>query len=300
MNFIECLTQIKDIDMYKLFKKEQRDRCTYPVYYQYWIEQLFERLMRLFVWDNTGEVEPKEIEQRLILAGHLGVAEYKGELTAFYGSFYGVTKYLDEFTHYNVHCPIYSGSYKIGKDIVIINNTSLRNKTFEHVEHYASLLAHADVTLMQLLVSARDSGGIPICKTQSQYESIQAYHAKLFNGQLGAVQDISQLGIEYGGGDRKTQQDIVDVFEVRAKLLKAFYADIGVKASFEKRSNTVTDEVTADDSMLLYNVDDMLKCRQKGANAVNSMFGTNWSVRLSDELKYREEVKEVEKDVPKQ
>ena len=71
--------------------------------------------------------------------------------------------------------------------------------------------------------------------------------------------------------------------------MKSFYSDIGVRASFDKRSNAVIDEVTADTSMLLYNVSDMLEERKRGADAVNSMFGTSWTVRLSDEIDYTDE-----------
>jgi hypothetical protein len=41
--------------------------------------------------------------------------------------------------------------------------------------------------------------------------------------------------------------------------------------------------------MLLLNVSDMLNSRKKGAEAVNALYGTNWTVRLSDEIKYTEE-----------
>ena len=48
-------------------------------------------------------------------------------------------------------------------------------------------------------------------------------------------------------------------------------------------------EVTADTSMLLYNVSDMLEERKRGVDAVNNMFGTSWEVRLSDEIDYNTE-----------
>ena len=96
--------------------KLAKDSCTYNVKYAYWRDSLFERVMKLFVWENTGNLKPKEIEQRLILNGHCGIANYQGELTAFYGSFYGVTKYMDEWTNYIVRCPIYTAEKKIGTE----------------------------------------------------------------------------------------------------------------------------------------------------------------------------------------
>lgn len=268
--------------------KNLQNACTLPDFYLYWRDNLFERLMRLFIWDTQDQVPPKEIEQRLFLAGHCGIAYYGG-LTAFFGSFFGVTKYNDEWTSYNVHCPTYSASKTIGKDIAIIENNSLKNPSIEHVNHYAKLLAHADVTLMKVLVEARDSGGVPVAQNEKAKQSLLDYQKKVYLGKIGIVSDLAGIGVEYMGADRHTQLKINEVWDVRTKLLKQFYADIGVRATFEKRSNTVVDEVTSDSSMLLYNVSDMIECRQRGADAVNAIFGTNWTVRLSDEINYNEE-----------
>lgn len=295
MGYVNELVDTGRLDYLKLAEKGLEKACTYPDFFRYWRENLFERLMRLFIWEGMDEPLPKEIEQRLILAGHCGIAQFQDKLTAFFGSFYGVTVYQDMWTNYNVHSPIYSASKTIDEDIVIIDNNSIRNPSFEHVNHYASLLAHAEVTLLQQFVQARDSGGVPIARTEAAKQSLLNYQAKLFNGKIGVVTDLAGIGVEYQGSDRHTSLDIGGVWEVRTKLLKQFYADIGVRSSFEKRSNAVTDEVTADTSMLLYNVSDMLKCRRNACDKINNLFGTNWSVRISDEIDYNEENEPEEK-----
>lgn len=263
--------------------------CTLPDFFKFWRDNLFERLMRLFIWEGTGDLKPKEIEQRLLMAGHCGIAKYKGKPTAFFGSFYGVTVYQDEWTGYNVHSPIYSSTYKIGKNIAIIDNNAIRNPSLEHVNHYAKLLAHADVTLMMLFVQSRDSGGVPIAQNEKCKQSLLQYQKDIYNGKLATVSDLAGIGVNFLGADRHTNIDINAAWDVRTKLLKAFYADIGVRATFDKKSNTVVDEITSDSSMLLYNVSDMLNSRVKGAEEVNRLFGTNWSVRLSDEINYNDE-----------
>ena len=273
-----------------------KESCTYNVKYGYWRDALFERVMKLFVWENTGDLKPKEIEQRLILKGHCGIAEYKGELTAFYGSFYGVTKYMDEWTNYIVRCPIYTGEKKIGTDVVVIDNNSLRNPTFELVHHYATMLAHTEVSLINCLINARDSGGVPIASTEKQKTSIREYQNQLFNGKYGVVTDIGNLGITYAGSDRKTQQDLIDIMETREKLIKSFYSDIGVRSAFEKRNNTVQAEVEADTSLLLLNLADMLKCRERACEEVNKLFGTNWSVHVAKEIDYGAENQRIQFD----
>ena len=276
--------------------KLAKDSCTYNVKYAFWRDSLFERVMKLFVWENTGDLKPKEIEQRLILNGHCGIAEYKGELTAFYGSFYGVTKYMDEWTNYIVHCPIYTAEKKIGTDVVVIDNNSLRNPTFELVHHYATMLAHTEVSLINCLINSRDSGGVPIASTEKQKASIKEYQNQIFNGKYGVVTDVGNLGITYAGSDRKTQQDLIDIMETREKLIKSFYSDIGVRSAFEKRNNTVQAEVEADTSLLLLNFADMRRCREKACEEVNKLFGTNWSVHVAKEIDYGAENQRIQFD----
>lgn len=277
-----CLPESVDI-------RSMEKACTLPDFYRFWRDNLFERLMRLFIWEGTGELQPKEIEQRLYIMGHCGIARYDNKLTAFFGSFFGPTVYQDEWTGYNVHSPIYSNTYTIDEDIVVINNNSLRNPSLEHVDHYAKLLAHSDVTLMMELVQARDAGGVPTAQNEKVKQSLLTYQKNLYNGRLGLVSDLAGVGVEFLGADRHTQIDLNAVWDVRTKLIKSFYSDIGVRASFDKKSNAVVDEITSDTSMLLYNVSDMLEERKRGAEKVNDLFGSNWSVRLSDEIDYNTE-----------
>lgn len=282
----------------RVITKVARESTTYNAYYNYWRNSLFERVMRLFIWEDTGDVDPKEIEQRLILQGHCGVTKLDGEksLTAMFGHFFGPTKYQDEWKFYNVRCPIYSGTRTIGEDIIVINNNALRNPTYELIHHYATLLAHCEVTLCNALVNVRDSGGVPIASTEKQKKSIEDYQGKVFNGQYGVVSDIGMLGINYAGADRRTNQDIMDIMEIREKLIKSFYSDIGVRSAFEKRNNTVMAEVEADTSLLLLNLSDMIKQREDATEKINTLFNVNWSVRIADEIDYSVENRRVQFD----
>lgn len=276
--------------------KLSKESCTYKVQYQFWLNELFERVMRLFIWENTGELNPKEIEQRLILSGHCGIAKFKGKLTAFFGSFYGVTEYYDEWKNYIVRCPIYSGTKTIGKNVAVIKNNALKNPTFNLIHHYACLLGHIDTTLINGLINARDSGGVPVVSTEKQKQSITEYQNKIFNGQYGVVTDIGNLGINYMGTDRKTHQDLMTIMEVKEKTLKSFYSDIGIRSAFEKRNNAVKAEVESDTSLLLLNLSDMLKQRQDACKEVNRIFGTNWTVHIAEEIDYGAENQRVQFD----
>lgn len=290
--FLEETSEAKAKFDNKALKFFQKTGGSFLQFNAYWRENLFERIMRLFVWENTDPIPAKEIEQRLLIQGHCGIFNFKDpktgttELTAMFGNFNGVAKYMDELPHYMMRCPVWSGNTDVGVNSIVISNNSLRNPALELVNHYAYLLAHTDVTLSRLMISARDAGGVPVATSQKQKDDIEAYQKKLYNGEDGVVVDFGALGVEYAGSDKHTNQNIVDIMDVRQRILKNFYADIGVRASFEKRSNATVNEVEADTSMLLLNITDMIDSRKKGADAVNNMFGTNWSVKIADEINY--------------
>lgn len=290
--FLEETSEAKAKFDNKALKFFQKTGGSFLQFNAYWRENLFERIMRLFVWENTDPIPAKEIEQRLLIQGHCGIFNFKDpktgttELTAMFGNFNGVAKYMDELPHYMMRCPVWSGNTDVGVNSIVISNNSLRNPALELVNHYAYLLAHTDVTLSRLMISARDAGGVPVATSQKQKDDIEAYQKKLYNGEDGVVVDFGALGVEYAGSDKHSNQNIVDIMDVRQRILKNFYADIGVRASFEKRSNATVNEVEADTSMLLLNITDMIDSRKKGAEAVNTMFGTNWSVKIADEINY--------------
>ena len=295
MGYLEDLRECYNRDDLRL--DDQLDACTYPAYYRFWTNELFQRLTRLFVWKNTYEIEdgkligvdPKQIESRLILRGFTVITKMREsdkELTSFFGSMFGPTKYYNEWKKVNIHCPIYAGTRTIDEDAAIINNTSIRNPSYMYVHHYATLLAHAEVTLVDMMIDARDNGGVPIARTQKQFESIRAYQNKRFIGKYGVVTDIGGLGVDYAGSDRKTSQSILEVLEARNKLIRSFYSDIGIRAAFEKKSNVNSLEIDGNDSLLKFNISDALEQRKLSCERINTLFDKNWEVELPEEIDY--------------
>lgn len=262
------------------------DGTTYTAYYKYWLDELFQRVMGLFIWHGTDPIPPKEIEKRLLMSGRVAITNYKNELTAMWCSFYGVTKYEDEYTNVTVRCPLYAGSREIGKDAVVINNNEIRNPLLQLVNHYAQLLAHNETTIINVMINLRNARGVPTVSTQKQKMSMKSYYNNLYNGKFDSVTDIANLGIEFVGADTKSVSGIKELFETRSSLLKSFYSDIGIRAAFNKNNNAVTMEVLSDTSQLIFNLKDMFNCRKDGAEKVNAMFGTNISVEIAPEIDY--------------
>ena len=265
--------------------KEFKDGCTFTYFYDFWKNHLLERVQRIFVWSGLPETLPqKEIEMPLFLRGFVGICDYKSEMSAFNGTMHGVTKYIDEKTDFNAFCPIDTFTKKIDRDLIVIDNTSLRNPLLPLIHHYAILLGHADVTLADALINVRDSGGVPIATTEKQKKSIEEYQTKVYKGQYGVVTDIGNMGLQFVGGSRGTGQTLKEIYEVREKLIKSFYQALGIRGAFEKNNNAVDSEVTSDSALLQINIHDMLECRKIGAEKVNNLFGTNWSVELAPEI----------------
>lgn len=266
-----------------------RENSTYSAFYFYWRDELFSRVMRLFK-EKTDPIPSKEVEIRLMMQGHVGIAplEFSGktELTAFWGIPNGISKYRDEKPFYSCRCPVWSGNLKIGEEVIVIDNNILRNPLFDLIHHYAIILAHNEVTYIHTMVNARSANGVPIASTVKQKKSIKEFIGKVFNGQYDVVTDIGNMGIEYAGAHTGTAIGAEELWNARERILASFLSDIGVKTGLDKRSNSVVDEVNAGTPSMLINLNDMLESRKEGFERVNKRFGTSWTVELNEDLDY--------------
>lgn len=283
----------------KEFMKLAKSGGTFAASQTYWTNILFERTMRLFVWNGPDKdgVPQKEIESSLMIGGMCGITnKYKKKLAAFNGYFAGTpTVYYDHFEDFSVHSPVYSAVLKVGKQVAIIENNSVRNSIMPLVNKYASLLAHCDVTLINVLINMRDKT-IPVASTASEKTALENYRNSLCNGKVVPILDPAFSMAKFVTVPNTDNSQLKDLMETRRDLLNAFYNDIGVKTSWNKKGNMISEEVQANDSMLLLNLNDMLAARQKGCEMVNEMYGTKWTVDISPELKYNEIEKEDKED----
>ena len=271
-----------------------RENSTYSAFYFYWRDELFGRVMRLFK-EQTDPIPTKEIEIRLMMQGHVGIAPLKDkktgkdELTAFWGVPNGISKYFDEKPFYSCRCPIWAGNLKVGSEVIVIDNNILKNPLFDMIHHYAILLAHNEVTYIHTMVNARNANGIPIATTTKQKKSIKEFIGKVFNGQYDVVTDIGNMGLDFAGAHTNTAIGADELWNARERILASFLSDIGVKTGLDKKSNSVVDEVNAGTPSMLINLKDMLESRKEGFERVNKRFGTNWTVELNEDLDYENE-----------
>lgn len=293
------MSYLENIASNKSLAKMAKSGGNFNAAHTYWMNVLFERTVRLFVWNGPDEdgIPQKEIETALMIGGMCGITnKYKKKLAAFNGYYAGTpTVYYDRFEDFSVHSPVYSGVLKVGKQVAVIENNSVRNSVMPLVNKYASLLAHCDVTLINVLINMRDKT-IPVASTAAEKTALENYRNSLCNGKVVPILDPAFSMAKFITVPNTDNSQLKDLMETRRDLLNAFYNDIGVKTSWNKKGNMISEEVEANDSMLLLNLNDMLAARQKGVEMVNEMYGTNWTVDISPELKYNDIEKEENED----
>ena len=284
-----------DGDISKIKPKDVYEN-SYQGRYDYWRDYLFNIISKLFKWDGLPKTIPeRQLELLLGVWGHCCIAKHKdGSLIAMYGSYSTPKYYIEEYTKYCASSPDFSKVFNIDEDCVIIRNNAYDIPYMEHIENYASILAHIDVTITFTLIQARDNGGVPTAKTERQKQSILDYQSKIFNGYLGVVSDIGDIGVRYEGTNRGNYQHIESLIVARERILRDFKTEMGIKSVFDKTSIAISPEIDGNDTMLRYNLDLMLSERKKGVEKVNEMFGTSITVDINPILKYEEEKYEVE------
>lgn len=272
-------------DYSKSVQKEELEITKLDCSFQYWREMLFEKCVRMFVWKGLPFPQ-KEIEIRLILQGFCGVVKdaRRGIMCAT-GSMSGVTQYWDEFLNFTYAAPTAAGgTLPIGKTAIIVDNTTLRNPLTPLIDRYASLIAHSEISLKVALVNLRETNAFS-ASDQSVAASIKTYHKKMYEGNLDVIVDTSLIdGIKNVNDVSRSSFGVMDCIDARNELLRAFYNEIGVRYTRDKKERMIESEVSNDTQMLLLNINDMLARRQEAARKMSTL-GINVSVGLAPEFK---------------
>lgn len=247
---------------------------------EYWTEQLFSIVEKLFTWEGV-DFKQKEIETRLIILGRVGIVKINKDVVPVRAEgLNGQTYYPDEFLYFNWNTVNGKhGRALIDKDAVLIDNNALRNPTMDIVRRYALILAHTEVTLLNALINGRSNKTI-VASSQKMAESIREYQNKILNGSNDALVDPSFIGLNVidQANSQNSLNYIKQLYDIRQSLLYSFYEDLGIKKNQQKRERLVSDEVEADTMLLKLNLKDMYDARKEGCEKVNKLFGTNWKV----------------------
>ena len=269
----------------KFRRKEEMEQVSTDKSYAYWCDTLFEKCLRIFEW-NGLPFPQKEIEMRAIMDGYCGIVkDGRVGIMCASGGMSGPTQYFDEFKNFTYAAATAQGGTKIiGADCVIVDNTALRNSLYPMIARYASLIAHAEVSLKLALVNMR---AIDIFSSEDEgtADSINEFYKALYAGKPKAIVDESLMeGIKNIANTHSSGIGVQDALDARNEMLRAFFNEIGVRYTRDKKERMVSDEVNNDNQMLLININDMLKQRQKAASEMKRVFGLDVTVDLSPEF----------------
>lgn len=257
--------------------------------YNYYINYLYEKLIRIFKYENLPPTIPRDALENYILSnGYGGVTNNPTYgLVAVPCTKYGVGLYPNYEPLAQYCTPLMQGTnLTIGKDIIVIKNNSYQISCDSIVKRYARMLADFDATENIIISNMR----MQVLPSFDNEESAESYKAVMVANRLGQVDSVIDKSFlqkgtftPYAQGASTTK--INDVVSARNEVLRTFLAEIGITSANDKRERMVVDEVNVNSQMLLFNVADMLECRQKAVEQINALYGTNITVDLSDEYK---------------
>ena len=263
-----------------------------PAGFTFWREYLTERTLRIFEW--TGLPMPqKVVEFAVMMNGFAGfVKDEKAGLVCLPGSLSGVTPYPMIYTNFVYAAPGCEGGRPLifptdhlGRAVIISNN-SMRQSFADLIDRYAMLLAHADSSIANGLVNMRYDIVLQ-GEDDATVASLKEFRAQAVSGHITPVVDRSLTTAPVVIPTQTTQKGQIplDAIDARKEILQMFYQDIGIRIMPEKRGNLITAEISENDNALLFNISDMLRCREDAAENINRLYGLDVSVKLSEDFR---------------
>lgn len=274
-----------------------------PSGYRYWRTKLLNYTLGIFRWSGLPESVPwRELELNLQLKGHAVFCTNKrtGEMVIPITELYGFDEYYRPTgaTFGNVLIPFKRLEFGINSDVIFndrIRGNVLREQwpdsgLASFISRYARLLADVESTIDTYLINMR-ARSYMVAKNQAMATQLNDFQRRIALGERAVITDedileaFRNVDIVGSRGDDR----INDLLIARDKILSMFFRDIGVKFEQEQKKAQLTeDEVTADEQLLLINIDDMLQERREGAERVNKLFGLNLSVEINPAYDRRE------------
>lgn len=248
---------------------------------------------KMFEYTGTPEtMPPVELEKILQTSGNVGIAKVNGDLYALQGSRGGECDAYYRGKDFVVANPWLKldKTFKIGDDIVVINNTPFADSILPIIGKYGVLYTDAVITLnmtsiltrITMLISASDD------KTK---QSAESFLQKILDGEFSVVGENAFFkGVNMQTPPTQSNQQITQMIELLQYYKASMFNDLGLNANYNmKRERLNTQEVSMNIDALMPFVDSMLTERVEGVKRVNEMFGTDISVTLGSSWKIEHE-----------
>ena len=281
---------MKKENLYNRYQTEVKDKDTALFTF---MQRVLCMTSKMFEYTGTPEtVPPVELEKILQTSGNIGIAEVDGNLYALQGSRGGECDAYGHGKDYIVANPWLklNKTYKIGSDIVVINNTPFADSLLPIIGKYGVLYTDATITInlasiltrITMLISASDD------KTK---QSADLFLQKILNGDFSVIGENAFFkGVNLQTPPTQGNQQIGQLIELLQYYKASMFNDLGLNANYNmKRERLNTQEVSMNIDALMPFVDSMLKERVEGVKRVNEMFGTDITVTLGSSWKIEHE-----------
>lgn len=287
----------------KIRTKKPHSIYKYKEIFDTWIKYLSNITLETFIYNGIN-FPSREIEKILQMTGFVGIAKVNNNVIPTYGSMSGVTDFPDIFTTYTYATPLHSGMLKINENCVIGDNNFNRMENWSDTELTAHLLTHIDLTIQVALINNR-SNMLITAHNQADADTINGWYKSLANGSSLAITQkedaytlLNSKTVEVLDLFNRNNIDITQYYRLKDNLIKSFQSKWGLVGNQEKAERVINAELDTGLNRALYNIEDMLICRQKMCDSVNNMFGTKWSVKLNKQItEQRDNTEEISNDM---
>lgn len=277
-------------DIYDDLKTKNRERLRISQYAEFF----YTSLMEMFTYDGLPESLPKRfLENILLRTGSVFVWKDGDELICSTGTLGGEVDAYGLGT--KAIATALNGHTKEGtrdKDIIFgINNDLQSPETFIlwliHICNEIDLSLDLNVLYSRYLPA-------PLVRDDKTKHAFDEYIQKLTRGEMTAILSDNVLNNELGINEQVLE--ITDVNRIdkvqylsrlRDDMLKQFYNRYGQALQTQNKSaQQTTDEIHGMDSASFIIPLNMYKCRLDMVNKINSIFGTDITVRFSDPWRF--------------
>jgi len=293
-------------NLYSKYQKYVKDK---DLSVKNYIDEALLKTKSMFKYNGLPDSLPYfELEKILQTNGYGFIIKHDGELICLKGGLGGQLDVYDNPTKITVANPALNinDTFDIKQDGVLMLNDSQKRGLLPVLGKYAVLLTDTNISLntvailsrITLLISASDD------KTK---ESADKFVNDILNGDFSIIGENTFFdGVNVQSSTHSQTGQITPLIELLQYYKSGLLSEIGLNSNFNmKRERLTNNEVNLNTDSLLPSINNMLEERRRAVNTLNSKYGTDikvqlselWSNKLPKEAK--DEVKDEAKDEAK-
>ena len=252
--------------------------------------QMLIEALEMFEYKGLPEtLSARELELQMIYTGMAIVAKVDGKLYALRGGYAGECNYLYLPANVCVTNPYlkghlgYAENLKIGEECVVIWNDEAIAGLFDLISLYACQLTEAEMTLRLQLINARVNKFLSATDDKVKDDAKKVLE-DIEEGKLGVIGDSVELegllkALNALDMSSSRAQSLKDTIEMIQYYKANFHIRLGLNDNYNMKREAINGTETSVNENTLFTLPlNMLKCRQKGMEDLNALYGTNATV----------------------